>query len=489
MSAGSLAELGRGCAGLLGNLISPAFGTPKQVDLPSLLPTSTMTVTAATVIINSVTGPQSLMGGAGSILGTNPASGQSMQGAGSGILGFGLAGAQSQGAQQAGSGLLSFGFGANGMRTPGGGGGDIMGRFLSTAQSGGLTNPYALATLAAYGKHESGWSARNIGGSWSDPSQSGAPGTSGGLLSWRNERLSAMRSFTAGDTDPVSAQARFFLRENPSLIRQLQGAGSLEEANRLMANAWKFQGYNSAGGEFGARLGTSRSYLDQIGGGHGGRSLLERRSDAGSIDFDGAAKSFAQSTDQASQSLTSLADATAQLPAGADAAASSLTNLLGSLFSGKGGGGGILASLFGGGGGETVTAAMADGGLLRGPGGPRSDSLLIRASAGEYVVNARSTSQHRGLLDAINYGGAYADGGYVTPLPVEMPPMLATAPAPAPSAANNNTAPIHYAPTYHIPPLANGVTPQDVVRAIEDYDRRLDRQLPGRVANAQKRFG
>jgi hypothetical protein len=55
---------------------------------------------------------------------------------------------------------------------------------------------------------------------------------------------------------------------------------------------------------------------------------------------------------------------------------------------------------------------LADGGLVRGAGGPRSDSILARVSAGEYVVNARATSRHRSLLDAIN---GYADGGPVLP--------------------------------------------------------------------------
>lgn len=57
----------------------------------------------------------------------------------------------------------------------------------------------------------------------------------------------------------------------------------------------------------------------------------------------------------------------------------------------------------------------ADGGYYAGRGGPREDANLARLSNGEYIVNARATSQHRPLLDAINYGQvpAFADGGPV----------------------------------------------------------------------------
>lgn len=64
-----------------------------------------------------------------------------------------------------------------------------------------------------------------------------------------------------------------------------------------------------------------------------------------------------------------------------------------------------------------MVPAFADGGVIRGPGGPRSDSIVARVSAGEYIVNAEATSRHLQLLDAINSGRlpAFADGGYVAP--------------------------------------------------------------------------
>lgn len=46
------------------------------------------------------------------------------------------------------------------------------------------------------------------------------------------------------------------------------------------------------------------------------------------------------------------------------------------------------------------------GGMLSGPGTGTSDSILLRASNGEFIVNAEATSQNRALLEAINSGQA-----------------------------------------------------------------------------------
>jgi phage-related protein len=50
------------------------------------------------------------------------------------------------------------------------------------------------------------------------------------------------------------------------------------------------------------------------------------------------------------------------------------------------------------------TKAMATGGLLRGQGTGTSDSMLIAASTGEYIVNAHATSKNTPLLEALNNG-------------------------------------------------------------------------------------
>lgn len=82
--------------------------------------------------------------------------------------------------------------------------------------------------------------------------------------------------------------------------------------------------------------------------------------------------------------------------------------LAGILGGGKGGsGGGLLGMIFSGlagakNGGEIQ--AFAGGGRVRGPGGPRSDSILARLSDGEHVVNAKAANKNRALLEAINAG-------------------------------------------------------------------------------------
>lgn len=61
-------------------------------------------------------------------------------------------------------------------------------------------------------------------------------------------------------------------------------------------------------------------------------------------------------------------------------------------------------------------AGMADGGLVKGKGGPREDKELRRLSPGEFVVNAAATAQNRALLEQINRGAripALAEGGLV----------------------------------------------------------------------------
>lgn len=59
---------------------------------------------------------------------------------------------------------------------------------------------------------------------------------------------------------------------------------------------------------------------------------------------------------------------------------------------------GLIGGLLGG------LPARAEGGDIRGPGGPREDKVLLWGSNGEYVVNAAATAANRGLIEAINAG-------------------------------------------------------------------------------------
>ena len=81
--------------------------------------------------------------------------------------------------------------------------------------------------------------------------------------------------------------------------------------------------------------------------------------------------------------------------------------------------GSVLGGVFGG---STATQPRVDlpaaqhGGLVTGPGGPRSDSILARLSNGEFVVNAAATRANMPLLDAINSAPAFQSGGLVRPV-------------------------------------------------------------------------
>lgn len=124
----------------------------------------------------------------------------------------------------------------------------------------GLSNPNAVAAVMATGQHESAFAPGNVYGTWSDPSESGEAGTSGGALSWRAGRLSKLLSYGGGDSLPeVEQQASFFLQEDPNLVAKLEAAKSPEEAQSLMNNAWQFAGYNKPGGEAGARMNTAKA--------------------------------------------------------------------------------------------------------------------------------------------------------------------------------------------------------------------------------------
>lgn len=139
---------------------------------------------------------------------------------------------------------------------------------MQTFYAGGIKNPFALAVLASTAKHESGFSPANLARTWSDPSQSGHAGTSGGLFSFRNERLTALQDFAKangeeGNGSPAT-QAKYFMHESPDVITALDGAKSIEEAQAIMNKNIAFAGYDQAGGEAGRRLQTSRVFLPQM---------------------------------------------------------------------------------------------------------------------------------------------------------------------------------------------------------------------------------
>ncbi len=70
--------------------------------------------------------------------------------------------------------------------------------------------------------------------------------------------------------------------------------------------------------------------------------------------------------------------------------------------------GSIFSGLFGGGRAGTgslgLPSPFADGGMIHGAGGGTDDKVPIWASAGEFMVNARSTARYRPVLERINAG-------------------------------------------------------------------------------------
>ncbi|MCP5525014.1 MAG: hypothetical protein H7A46_26115 [Verrucomicrobiales bacterium] len=82
-----------------------------------------------------------------------------------------------------------------------------------------------------------------------------------------------------------------------------------------------------------------------------------------------------------------------------------------------------------------MAGAFAKGGLVTGPGGPKSDSVLARLSAGEYVLNADAV-RHYGqpTLEAMNRRILTVHEAQAAPQPV-VPGMPPAAPMPAPEAA------------------------------------------------------
>jgi hypothetical protein len=146
---------------------------------------------------------------------------------------------------------------------------EVSNQFLDAVKANGIQNPVALAAIGATGERESGWSPKRINATWADPSESGQAGTSGGLMSWRAERLDNLRKFAAanGETGLGSpqTQARFFVSESPQLVQRLNTAKTPQEAMLAMNDAWRFAGYNRPGGERDARLSAAEAWAARMG--------------------------------------------------------------------------------------------------------------------------------------------------------------------------------------------------------------------------------
>lgn len=163
--------------------------------------------------------------------------------------------------------------------------GEVYSPFIDTVKSS-ITNPFGLAAVAATGQAESAFSPKNANRTWSDPSESGQPGTAGGIMSWRGPRLTALQQFAQangeqpGNISPQT-QAKFFLQEDPNLVTALNNAKSVEEAQQIMNRAWAFRGYDKPGGESARRMGLASSFLPKFQGQGGGQEVASLDPSAG----------------------------------------------------------------------------------------------------------------------------------------------------------------------------------------------------------------
>lgn len=163
------------------------------------------------------------------------------------------------------AGLVKDGSGSRyrGGKMPAGADPEIFNEFMEGVKEKGLTNPYGLAVVAGTGQIESGWSKNNLHRQWDDL---GKP--SGLLMSWRAERLNAAREYAKknGEQQPSArTQGRFLADENPQMIEELNNAGSLAEAQKIINKNWRFKGWETGEGSSKARLDASAAYLKQFG--------------------------------------------------------------------------------------------------------------------------------------------------------------------------------------------------------------------------------
>lgn len=79
---------------------------------------------------------------------------------------------------------------------------------------------------------------------------------------------------------------------------------------------------------------------------------------------------------------------------------------------------------------RAVSLNYKDGGRIIGPGGPRSDSVPVNASNGEFMVNADATARNLPLLEAINSGRQVTMARRASAAPAAPTPTMAAPAAP-----------------------------------------------------------
>lgn len=134
---------------------------------------------------------------------------------------------------------------------------NIRDEFMGTIKNK-VTNPYALAAIEATVQRESAWKRKSMTGDWDDLGEK-----SGGLMSWRGDRLKGLRAFAQKNKlslDSAETQAMYFMHEQKKNLNDLNAAKSPEDAARMMANLWRFKDYKG-GTELNARIAKTKEYV------------------------------------------------------------------------------------------------------------------------------------------------------------------------------------------------------------------------------------
>ncbi|MDF0659713.1 MULTISPECIES: phage tail length tape measure family protein [unclassified Rhizobium] len=309
-----------------------------------------------------------------------------------------------------------------------------------SGQPGGATNGIAGAITGAIGGGSSG--GAGVAATKAVVSSAGSAVDKAFTLFGANENTntSSINSFLKqGGVDLNAAQTKWCAAFVNSSLEQvgIKGSGS-QVANSFLDWGTKIDpsqilkgdvlvqnrglGANQAGGHVGFATGATRY--------SGGQQQLEMLS--GNLS-DGVGKEWVSAMEvqarRATESAASLGGLTSSSRTAIDGLGqlgnglNKFGNNLASAGAGGGGGGGgwlqfLLGTPFAGSGQLAASGGIglfADGGPIRGPGGPTSDSIPIMASNEEFIVNARQSKKHRALLHAINNGtiGHFAAGGLV----------------------------------------------------------------------------
>jgi len=157
-----------------------------------------------------------------------------------------------------------------------------------------------------------------------------------------------------------------------------------------------------------------------------------------------------------------------------------IDTLLDAVFNGLNGsgGGGILGGIAGG---ITKLLGFADGGPVRGPGGPTSDSILARVSNGEYIVPANAAKGNYDTLEAMRSGSNFDQGfrnnDRSLPSPVSAPALNRV----ATSAANDLRARMGSGGTVNMYYTIEGVDTEKAFSFARDEARRAERNAKAQI--------